>query len=1130
MKFQEEIRGRDWPLIYRLLLIMKAALLFTLLGVLQATAASIAQTITLEAKQLTLPKVMEQVQRQSGYQFFLTGDDVRDMKISADIHSVELKKAMEILLADLPVEWTLKNETIVVRQKSPMKPMVRQKLLTRVAQQPLEVSGTVTDSLGNVILGAGVVVKGNPNKSTRTDANGKYIIEVPENTVLVFSYVGYLNQEIPINGREKIDVVLFPDNKGLDEVVVVGYGTQKKASVVGAITTVKPEQLQFGTSRSLSNNLAGVVSGVIGVQRSGEPGYDDSNFWIRGISTFQSAGRDPLVLIDGVERSLNNIDPEEIESFSVLKDAAASAVYGVRGANGVILINTKRGKIGEPVVVIRSETAVTRPVRLPQYIGAADHMAILDEIRVDGGLSPIYGDAIAKTRANYDPDLYPDVNWVDAITNDQAYNQRTTMNISGGTERLRYSFVGAFYDERGILARDDRNEWDSSIKLRRYNVRSNVDMNLTPTTLLRFNLGGYLQDRNAPPQGINDLFSSAFTATPFVHPTQYSSGQIPRTEEINPWASATQTGFRRESGSKIESLFSIEQDLGTWLPGLKAKGVFSFDRFSSNHVSRSKAPDYYSPANARTEEGDLILTLRNPGSNFLGYATGSQWGSKNIYLEGSLSYGQQFGNHGLEGLFLYNQRSYDVGEALPYRNQGIAGRTSYTYNNRYVAEFNFGYNGSENFARGSRFGFFPSGAIGWIVSEEAFMQPLQKVISSLKIRASYGLVGNDKLSGRRFAYIPTIQETSNLGYAWGYDSGYSRTAYTEGDFGVADLSWETVVKTNIGIDLGLYNGAAQLQLDYFNEDRRDIFMQRGSVPATGGFFRLPWSNYGKVNNRGIEASLTLNKQFTGDFAASFYGNLTFVKNKIIERDEPYTVIGTNRAVTGHAVSQLFGLVADGLFSAADFTDASATILKPDVPEHTFGNVRPGDIKYRDLNNDGRVDALDETAIGGTFDPRLVYGAGISLRYKRVDLSVLVQGIGNTYSIIGNGAPVFLPGSGNGATGNILDNVDDRWTVDHPSHDVFYPRLSMGFNPNNARRSTWWLRDLGFVRIRNLEGGYSFSSEMLQKVRLNQGRIFVRGNNLFTFSDFKLWDPEVSTSNGSRYPVMKSLSMGIEFKF
>lgn len=1079
------------------------------------------EKLTVEVRNKTVGEIINHIESNSKYVFVYSEDinDILNSRVSLSLKDKEIDAVIDELLEQTGMSYKVSGRQISIQRVKPL-------AVENSKEDAFKVTGNVTDKDGNPLIGVSVVLKGDPTRGTITDVQGNYTIVVSDKkfSVLKYSYLGFLSQEHEIERRKIVNVVMQEDIGQLEEVVVVAYGNQKKESVVGSITTVQPAKLKTGTTRSLSNSLAGMVSGVIGIQRSGEPGYDNSQFWIRGINSIHSTGQSPLVLIDGVERSLDNIDIEEIESFSVLKDASATAVYGVRGANGVIIINTKRGKIGKPAVTVKGEFSITKPIRLPKYIGAADYMEVLDEIRVDKDLFPIYTDRIEKTRANYDRDLYPDVNWLESISKEHASNQRVTLDVTGGTERLRYAFVAALYNERGIMERDKRQEWDSSIKLQRYNVRSNVDVDLTPTTLMRFNLGGYLQERNSPPGSIDDIFSAAFVAVPFIHPTQYSSGEIPITEEPNPWAQATQRGFRRTSDSKLETLFSLEQDLKALTPGLKIKGTFSFDRFSTSFVERSKDPAYYSPATGRTEEGDLILSLKKEGSNFLGHNPGASFGENSTYLEGAMTYSRLFNDiHAIEGLFLYNQRNRDIGHKLPYRTQGVAGRASYTLMGKYIGEFNFGYNGSENYAKGKRFGFFPSAAVGWIVSEESFMEPIKETISKLKLRGSFGKVGNDKIEGRRFAYLPTISDVE--GYVFGATKQYPLSGMGEGHFADPNLTWETVNKLNLGLDLGLLRNTLDLQFEYFKEKRGNIYLQRLSVPNTAGFNETPWSNVGKVENQGFEVSLSYNNQLSKDLFMSLFGSFTYARNKVLELDEPFALRQTSRSKTGQRVNQIFGYIADGLFTEDDFDDVHQGILKEGIPNHTFTKVRPGDIRYQDLNNDGKVDDLDQAPIGGTKDPELVYGFGVSMQYKSFDIGAFFQGNGRVYNVLGQGSRLFLPGSGNGAVGNILSNVTDRWTAENPSQDVFYPRLDMGMNANNSKVSTWWLRNTSMLRLKNLEVGYTIPSKLTREIGVSNTRFFVRASNILTFSNFKLWDPESSSTTGARYPLMKSLSLG-----
>lgn len=993
----------------------------------------------------------------------------------------------------------------------------------------IRTSGTVVDKEKEPLIGVSILVQGT-SIGTITDIDGHFYLDVPDKrSVLEFSYVGYKKQEIRVGNEINFFVTLDEDSEALDEVVVVGFGNQKKLSVIGSIQALEPKELQVGSSRSMSNNLAGQLAGVIAVQPSGEPGYDNSNFWIRGIASF-SGNTSPLVLVDGVERSLNDIDPAEIEAFSVLKDASASAMYGVRGANGVILINTKRGSVAPPSVSLRVEQSFSTPTKLPQFIGAAEYMDLLNNLQSDPNKRLFTKDQILKTYYGYDPDLYPDVDWIDAITNDLAYSTRANLNVTGGSERLRYALTGSYYHEKGIMATDETLPYSTASKLNRFNLRANVDLDVTKTTLLRFNIGGYLQQLRKSNSSTDDVFAKAFETPPFVHPAVYSDGTIPivSANRYNPWAMSTQNGYYRSTAGKLESLFAIEQDLKFITPGLKAKATFSFDYFSQTYMTRGKSPDYYSTAKSRNDEGELVHSILKYGSEFLDHSSNADYGNNSIYFEAALSYNRTFAQkHAVDAMFLYNLRSYDNGDYQPYRNQGIAGRLSYTYDRRYVAEFNFGYNGSENFAKGKRYGFFPSGAIGWLMSEEHWMEEARDVLSKLKLRASIGLVGNDNIGGsRRFAYLTTINRNAN-GYNWGYTGDVYYQGIQEGEVGVSDLTWETSRKANVGFELGLFNDL-DLQVDFFQELRSNIFMQRNTIPTQVGFLSNPYANFGKVDNRGVDLSLTYHHHFEAGVNLSFRGTFTYAKNTILEIDEPESIKGTYRSQTGQSINTLYGYWADGLYTAEDF-DADGNLVE-ELPVPELGaTVRPGDIKYLDMNGDSKITNEDRGYIGGTNDPRIVYGFGANIDWKGIDLSFFFQGTGDSWRIIG-GDDYFIPGSGQGVLGNVFTNYNDRWTEDNPSQDVFWPRLSESTNTNNNVASTWWKKNMSFLRLKSIELGYTLPKSALQKMHAKNFRIFVSGNNLFYFSSFKLWDPELATNNGLRYPAMRSGMIGLEVGF
>lgn len=660
-------------------------------------------------------------------------------------------------------------------------------------------------------------------------------------------------------------------------------------------------------------------------------------------------------------------------------------------------------------------------------------------------------------------------------------------------------------------------------------MRANVDIDITKTTTLRMNIGGYLQQHRAQNSNTDETFSAAFITSPFMHPARYSDGTTPLIpNRVNPWAMATQNGYYNASSSQLQSLFSMEQNLRMVTPGLKAKLTFSFDSYSTGRMTRGMTPTYYQMASERNIDGSLRHDVLQYGDDALGHSKTGDYGNKNVYFESTLTYNRLFDEkHDVDALFLYNQQSFDDGSFQPYRKQGIAGRLSYMFDSRYIGEVNFGYNGSENFDKGNRFGLFPSVAIGWLISEESFLKYNVPALSKLKLRASVGKAGNDNIGGRRFAYRTTIFTNTN-GYNWGDTGQIGRGGITEGEIGVSNLTWETALKYNVGLELGLWN-ELDFHVDLFKEERTNIFMQRSIIPTQTGFVTNPWANYGKVINNGVEFSLTYNKAINANWRTGFRSTFTYAKNQIEEYDEPEGVMGTHRSITGLSMNTLWGLQAERLFTYEDFNlDGS---LKSEIPQHLLGsaNVRPGDVKYIDRNKDGFVTDEDEGFIGGTVDPRIVYGFGGNINYKLWDLNLFFQGVGDSHRIIG-GSTYFMPGSGQGLLGNIYDNYNDRWTEENPSQDVFWPRLSESPNRHNYRSSTWWKQDMSFLRCKVIELGYTFPKTMMSKAGIKSTRFYVSGNDLFYFSKFKMWDPELNTGDGLKYPGMRSVMFGIDINF
>lgn len=1115
--------------------IVKVLILFLTVGInslLAVNSYSQNTKISVNRANTTVGNVIDAIEKQSEYIFFFQDSKVdMDRVVTIDSKDETIDIVLNKLFRDSNNSFTINGRQIYVSESSNYQKQ------ENISDAKIKITGRVVEESGESLIGVTIKVKWT-NVTTITDIDGNFEVNVPyANATLELTYIGYEKQDYNLEGKTSVRIIMHENSNTLGEVVVVGHGTQKRESVIGAISSIAPGKLQTNQTRALSNALAGQIAGIIGVQRSGEPGYDSSDFWIRGISTFNTTGSQPLVIVDGVERSMDNISPEEIESFSVLKDAAATAVYGVKGANGAIVIKTKRGIVGAPRVTVKADYGVSSPVKMVEYVDGAKHMEVLNAARtLSGSTADLFSaERIERTRTHYDLDLYPDQPWLKTVTTDHATNNRISMDINGGTERLRYRFMLGTFSENGIIATDKNSSVDTQLKLNRYNVRSNIDMDLTSSTLFSFSVGGHIINRNAPGTKVPDILSWAMETPPIVYPAVYSTGQYAKNvNRANPWVQATQSGYIKNYQNSIQTLASLEQDMGKlWSPliGLKTKVAFSFDAYNWHEIKRTREPDMYI-ANGRTDEGELELSLVSKGQEFLNFNK-EAGGNRSMYLEVPISYERSFNNlHHINALLLYSQKDYvnaDANEAImafPFRTQGFAGRFAYDLDHRYFTEFNFGYNGSENFKKGYRFGFFPSFAIGWMVSNESFMKEVS-FMHKLKLRGSWGKVGNDQIGGRRFAYVTTINSSDQTGYSWGWNNDLKYNGVREDHFGAYNLTWEESAKTNVGLELGFFN-SLNLQVDIFYEKRSNIFMQRKTIPELGGYNQTPYANYGKVDNKGLDLSLDYTRNLSEDLSLSAMATLTYAKNKIVEYDEALGIVGTNRAKTGWGVKQNFGLIADGLYTEDDFINPEKGILKNHLPKSGFGIVKPGDIKYVDIDGDNEITPNDVCAIGRPSVPEIVYGFGLSLRYKRMDFGAMFQGITNVDFIISGNE--MIPGSGDGSLGNILTNVDDRWTLDNPSQDVFYPRLSRNRNENNNQLSTWWLKDGSFLRLKHVELGYTIVSQRKGKLPFQNARVFARGSNLLTFSPFKLWDPELLGTGYKSYPSSKIISVGFDITF
>lgn len=1130
----------------RLILTIMKTLIFlfcTTVFSFSAKNAFAQEKIKIEHDQLvTVDQVFKIIKKQTDYRF------IYPKELFSESPKVQLKKG-EIFVTKL-LEQSLTNNkfyfevsngsTIVIKEN--LKPVVIQKEIKSIT-----ISGKIIDGSGQPLAGATILLKGT-NKAVTSDFDGKFTIVVPDSkSVLIVSFVGFDAKNVAVDASGAPMVIqLVENNTALSDVVVVGYGKQKKNQIVGAVSTVKGKELRFPT-RNLTNNLTGQVAGLIAIQRSGEPGYDNSEFWIRGVSTF-AGGSKPLVLVDGIPRAINDIEPDEIETFTVLKDAASTAVYGAEGANGVIIITSKRGKSQKPSISFRTEHSLSEPTRLPEFVGSADYLQLFNEALKNDGETPIYSDAlISKYRDNVDPDLYPNTNWMDTMLNKITDNHRYTLNVRGGSDKSRYFVSGAYYGESGIFKENPTNRYETNIGVKRFNLRSNVDMDITKSTLLSIDLSGQYLVNNYPGTKSSTIFRQMLITPPYVFPPFYSDGTISTFKQErddnmrNPYNMLMNSGYAKEWRSSIQSAVRLEQKLDVVTKGLYYRGLVSYDYNGDFSSRRIYNPSRYF-ATGRDANGKLIFSRTFSGTPDMGEPEEGSNANKKIYMESSLNYKRAFGGHSVEGMVLYMQKENQLNtEALAFRKQGLVGRATYSFDNRYFVEGNFGYTGSETFAPGYRYGFFPAVGVGYQISNEKFYpEGLKNYLNTLRFRVSMGRTGNDDTGGARFLYRPTFNLDAagfNQGITSGGGSNGLGAGIVEGRFEAPYLGWEIEDKLNYGVNIGLFNNRIEIVADYFKSERTGILLQRRTIPGVAGLRTAPWENYGKVKNWGIDGSLNANQTF-GDFKIGFRSTFTFARNEITEYDElpqPFPWMAT----TGTRVNENVLYIAERLYTNDDFditvnpNGTNAYKLKSGIPIPTLGGlIGPGDIKYQDLNGDGKIDSFDrKRGIGNPAVPEIVYGAGFNLEYKGIYVSAFFQGAANTSVVLGGTTPEgWYPFSWGVDQSNYRTFALDRWTEENPSQNVLMPRIhKSGTNSaNNNQGSTWWLRDGSFLRLKNVEIGYNIPRFMIESLHINTARVYMMGYNLTVWDKIKYWDPETGNSNGGlNYPLSRTFTFGLE---
>lgn len=1008
------------------------------------------------------------------------------------------------------------------------------------AQDKISVSGTVVDGKGEPIIGASVLEAGTTNGSV-TDLDGNFKLSVSsDNSTLRISYIGFQTQNIRANGQRSIKVTLLEDSKTIQEVVVVGYGAQKKESVIGAISQVSSKDLLSTPAANVSQAIAGKIPGVITTQVSGAPGEDDTKINIRGRATFAGDGS-PLVLVDGIEREFSQIAPDDIETISVLKDASATAVYGVRGANGVILVTTKRGKDQAPEVSLTANFQVQSPTRKDTYLNSYDTVTLLEEALSNDGLPSQYSaNDIEMYRKSVNGELtgaeallYPNVDWYDEVLNNTAPAQRYNVSIRGGTKRMRYYASGEYYNQHSLIKNLSQDQYNNSSSpgYRRYAFRANMDLFLTQDLTFSINFGTRFEDRYGSNTSESSTYSQIFHSlnhTPgWIFPVAYEVQNGESTSTLyggnsnyqdNVVAALAKGGYYKGTNTINETNFIANYKMDWLTPGLSVKGMVSFD-YDSYYKKLFSASYATYELNDRDnyQSADAYNKFNTDGE--LTYSKSSSTTYK-LYMEAQVNYARKFGLHDITAMVLYNQNDYRYNSELAKRYQGIVGRVTYAYNDKYLAEFNAGYNGSENFMKGKRFGFFPAFSIGWRLTQEEFMKSTKDWLNNLKIRASYGEVGNDVYSvngvTQRFLYEQKWSQISN-DYYFG-NSG--STGIYEAQYPNYGVTWERAHKYNLGLEFGMFNGMLNGNLDFFYEKRDNILTTYLTRPQWVGVV-MAAGNLGETKNQGMELELHHTNHIGKDFTYNVGFTFSHAKNEILDMNEP-ALKTAYRKQEGHSIGQYFGLICDGYITSADI--ASGTL-----PVSTYGTTKVGDLKYRDMNNDGFIDDRDVTYIGYSDIPENTYALTLGANYKGWGFSVMFQGVDHVSRYYDADAMFAFVDGGKAKEihlGRWNPNESEEYNLAHAT----YPLLHYGSNgDHNQRENSFFLKNGAFVRLKNIELSYTLPAQWIQKAGISTCRLYINANNLITWDHLDdLVDPESNGSN--RYPIMKTVNLGLNVTF
>lgn len=1004
-------------------------------------------------------------------------------------------------------------------------------------QNTVKVTGTVKDTNGEPIIGANVMVVGSAT-GVITDIDGNFTLNVPVGSKLQFSFIGYKEQVVPVKKGISLNIVLEEDAQMLGEVEVVAYGVQKKVSVTGAISSMRGADLLKTPAGSISNILSGQVTGISSVQYSGEPGADAADIYVRGIATTNNAT--PLIQVDGVERDFSQIDPNEIESVTILKDASATAVFGVRGANGVILITTKRGAEGKAKISFTTSAGVNVRTKELEFANSYQYASYVNMMRTNDGNEPLYSDEqLAAFRDHTNPLLYPDINWIDYCMNKAAFQSQHNVSISGGTNNMRYFVSAGLFTQDGMFKQFNLTD-DFNFDYKRYNYRANLDFDISKTTLLSVNIGGRVESKRTPESGEdqNQLFRKLYWAVPFASAGIVDGKYIKTNADYvtKPGADGLESyygkGFRNQTTNVLNLDLVLDQKLDFITKGLSIKLKGSYNSSYSTTKIASSSVATYTPV---VDDKGAITYKKSGSDSQTSYREGDYGKGRDWYMELALNYNRKFGNHSVTGLFLYNQskRYYPGGtyDYIPTGYVGLVGRVTYDWKTRYLAEFNVGYNGSENFNPENRYGFFPAGSIGWIVSEEPFFAPIKKVVNYFKVRATLGMVGNDNYAGQRFLYLPGSygygqnNDHNGPGGFFGQNIGNAKPGAWEATQSNPYAKWETAVKQNYGLDFNILNDHLSVSADYFIEKRRDILRTPDYLPGILGM-TLPAINVNKVENKGFEIQAKWNDRIGTDFRYWANFNISFARNKIVfmnevEQNEPW-MYQTGRRINSRSMYKFWG-----------FYDETADLRYQEefgIPISDHGiTLQPGDAVYVDLNKDGKLDGNDATRdIGFTDLPEYTAGLNLGFSWKNFDFSMQWTGAWNVDRML---SEFRQPLGDTQNKGLLLYQYENTWRSSEDSYTAKFPRITATNRKNNFEKgSDLYLINASYLRLKNIEIGYNFDFPFMRKLKLNSCRMYVNGYNLLTFTAFDWGDPESRQSDRPNYPLTRVFNIGLKLGF